>query len=490
MASIARVGGVAAALVVAVSLAVCGRSPSNASNGPPVGPPDTVDTVAPGHDWTRFGYDVGRSGVSTAPTGITASNVGSMMLQQVTLNGTVDGSAIYLSDVRINGASHDAFFVTTTYGKTIAINANTGAILWTYTPAAYASWVGSAQITTATPVADPNRLYIYAASPDGNVQKLAISNGQAEWTSGIIVSAQSEKIASSLNYFAGHIIAVTGGYVGDAPPYQGHVVILDAPSGQVLHVWHALCSGETTIVMATQCAQSGAAIWGRAGAIVDSTTGNIFVATGNGYWDGNTNWGDAVLQLDSTAKLIGNYTPTNSLTLDHDDLDLGSTSPAVLGGGYVVQGGKDGQIRVVSVTAMAGATAHMGGEAQAVASPANNEMFAAFAVYHTSGGTELLAADNTGTSAWTVSNGHLTSAWSNANGGTSPVIAGGLAFIYDPTGGGLRVYQPANGTVIATLPCGSGHWNSPIIADGRIALPEGSSNNHTTSGVLDIWRAH
>jgi len=24
--------------------------------------------------------------------------------------------------------------------------------------------------------------------------------------------------------------------------------------------------------------------------------------------------------------------------------------------------------------------------------------------------------------------------------------------------------------------------------DGRIALPEGNSNDHSTSGILDIWR--
>ena len=38
------------------------------------------------------------------------------------------------------------------------------------------------------------------------------------------------------------------------------------------------------------------------------------------------------------------------------------------------------------------------------------------------------------------------------------------------------------------LTAGSGHWNSPIVTDGRIALPEGDANDHRTSGVLDIWR--
>jgi hypothetical protein len=67
------------------------------------------------------------------------------------------------------------------------------------------------------------------------------------------------------------------------------------------------------------------------------------------------------------------------------------------------------------------------------------------------------------------------------------VIAGGLLYVYDP-GGGLRVYLPETGREVARLDAGSGHWNSPIVVDGRIALPEGSANQHRTTGVLDIWR--
>jgi hypothetical protein len=73
------------------------------------------------------------------------------------------------------------------------------------------------------------------------------------------------------------------------------------------------------------------------------------------------------------------------------------------------------------------------------------------------------------------------------HGGTSPVVADGLLFVYDP-GGGLRIYEAASGRQLARLECGSGHWNSPIVADGRIALPEGNANRHRTDGVLNIWR--
>jgi glucose dehydrogenase len=107
------------------------------SNTTGVQPIRTDSVTTNGHDWVRFGWDVGRSSASTASTGITASNVGSMVRQQVTIPGTVDASAIYLSNIKVGGAAHDVFFVTTTYGKTVAINANTGALLWTYTPTNY-----------------------------------------------------------------------------------------------------------------------------------------------------------------------------------------------------------------------------------------------------------------------------------------------------------------------------------------------------------------
>ncbi|HJP60133.1 MAG TPA: hypothetical protein VJ865_09035, partial [Gemmatimonadaceae bacterium] len=90
---------------------------------------DSVATTAPPiqrragtHDWTRFGWDAGRSNASLDPTGITAANVATMQRQQVQLDGTVDASPIYLHGVRVNGADRDVFFVTTTYGKTIAID--------------------------------------------------------------------------------------------------------------------------------------------------------------------------------------------------------------------------------------------------------------------------------------------------------------------------------------------------------------------------------
>jgi hypothetical protein len=439
-------------------------------------------------DWTRFGWDARRSNDDPRSTGITASSLGSLQRRQVRLPGTVDASAIYLHGVRIRGATHDAFFVTTTYGITLAIDATSGRILWRWRPPGYSRWAGSAQITTATPVADPSRRWIYAASPDGRIQKLSVSRGRAVWRRRITKLPTREKIAASLNFAGGHVIATTGGYIGDSPPYQGHVAIISA-GGRLLHVWNSLCSNRHGLLVPSRCPASDSAIWGRAGAIVVPRSGNLLVATGNGPWNGHTDWGDAVLVLSPKAKLIGNYTPTNTEQLNENDTDVGSTSPVYLTSRLIAQGGKDGKIRLLSLARLRGTAPHKGRELQVVSTPSGSELFTAPAVWRSGKRVWLIAADGGATQAWSLRGGRLRSVWRNGNGGTSPVIAGGLLWVYDPGGGGLRVYRPATGKLLATLSAGPGHWNSPIVTDGRVALPEGDANDHATSGVLDIWRA-
>jgi outer membrane protein assembly factor BamB len=438
-------------------------------------------------DWPRFGWDVAGSNSPSGSTGIAAKSLGSLKLRQVAIDGTVDSSAIYLRAVSVGDAIRDVFFVTTTYGKTIAIDADSGAALWEFTPPSYASLAGSYRITNATPVADPDRRYIYAAAPDGVVRKLAVSDGAVIWSAAITKLPEREKIASALNYFKGRVIAATDGYIGDTPPYQGHVAILDGTTGKLLHVWNSLGSDRRELLDPASYPESDSGIWGRAGVVVDPADGELYLATGNGLWDGISNWGDAVIELDPDATRIeGNYTPTETEALDAKDQDLGSTSPALLGGGLIAQGGKDGLIRLLDWSLMRGRSPHRGGEIDSLPTPSGARMFTAPAVMRSESRTWLLAADGGGTSAWVLEGRRLKLRWHAGFGGTSPVVAQGLAFVYDPKGA-LRVYEATSGLLLATLPCGGGHWNSPIVADGRIALPEGNANAHLAVGVLDIW---
>jgi hypothetical protein len=452
-----------------------------------VGGGAATPSAAPSHDWTRFGWDARRSNDDPSATGITAATVALLHRQQIRLPGTVDSSAIYLQGVTIGGGMHDAFFVTTTYGITLAIDAGSGQILWRWTPPRYSSWAGSAQITTATPVADPSREWIYAASPDGRIQKLTVARGHVVWRRSITKLPSREKIAASLNFARGNVIATTGGYIGDAPPYQGHVAVISGKDGRLLHVWNSLCSNRRRLIVPSTCSASDSAIWGRAGAVVVPRSGNLLVATGNGPWNGSSDWGDAVLVLSAKARLVGNYTPTNTEELNANDTDVGSTSPVYLTSSLIAQGGKDGKIRLLSLLRLRGTAPHKGRDLQIVSTPSGTDLFTAPAVWRSGRRVWLIAADGGATRAWSLRAGRLHPVWWNGHAGTSPVIAGGLLWIYDPNGG-LNVYRLPSGKLVTTLSAGSGHWNSPIVADGHVALPEGDANDHATTGVLDIWR--
>jgi outer membrane protein assembly factor BamB len=216
-------------------------------------------------DWPTFGWDVGRSSAPSVGMGLSADGVRSLSRQQVALDGTVDGSAIYLRGATIGGSPHDAFFVTTTYGKTLAIDADSGALLWEYTPASYEYLKATYRINNATPVADDDRKSIYSAAPDGMIRKLEVADGRVVWETAITRLAEREKIASPLSFFRGRVIAATDGYIGDEPPYQGHVAVLDAATGSLLHVWNSLSSDRHELLDPSSVPQSDSGIWGRAG---------------------------------------------------------------------------------------------------------------------------------------------------------------------------------------------------------------------------------
>jgi hypothetical protein len=122
--------------------------------------------------------------------------------------------------------------------------------------------------------------------------------------------------------------------------------------------------------------------------------------------------------------MLGNYTPADTEELNARDLDLGSTSPALLGGDLIAQGGKDGKVRLLSGKAIAGAAPHKDHELQTVSTPSGTDLFAQPAVWKHDGQTWMFAADNGGTAAWELENGKLQEKWKNGTGGTSPFEAG------------------------------------------------------------------
>ncbi len=449
----------------------------------------------PSGDWMTFDYNVQRSGAGPVDTGITAANLKDLRTRSVEVPGTVDSAAVELHAVEVDGRVRDVAFMTTSYGITFALDVGTGQVLWQYVPSGAKALIGTPQITASSPALDPDRAYVYAASPTGYVAKLSIATGRPVWTKAVVINPVRQKLPSSLNVVGSSLLVTSDGYYGDAPPYQGHVVRLDLATGRITAVFNALCSNQTKLIVPSSCSASDAGIWGRAGTVVEPD-GNILVATGNAPFNGTTDWGDSVLELSPSLRLLHNWTPPNQQQLNQQDLDLGSTEPALLpavdGVRLALQGGKQGLLYLLNLGRLDGTTGaagpRLGGALQELQSPGGTDVFTTPAVWTHNGRILVFLADDNGTVAYTLgATRRLSVVWQNSTPGTSPVIAGGLLYIFDQNDGVLDVRNPLSGRLLISLPAAAGHWNSPIVVGGRIILPVGNDNDHLSTGRVFIY---
>jgi hypothetical protein len=490
----------ALAIAACASLASCGGSAPADTSTPTFAataiPAATATPTARLLDWPEFGLDPQRSDVSERSTGITSANVSTLRRRTVQLAGTIDSSPIYLHGAQVDGATHDTIIATTSYGKTVAIDADGGSVLWTFVPPGYSGWASSAQITNTSPLADPSGLFVYAASPNGLIHKLSLQNGSEDraggWPVSVTRDAGHEKLGAALNIDGPDILAATSGYFGDAPPYQGHLVLIDRSSGRRQAVFNTLCANRRGLLTPSSCAASDSAVLSRGGAVVEPGGRRVLIDTGNGPWDGAANFGDSVIELSVPALTLRQaFTPTDQAQLNSSDTDLGSSAPALLGHDRVVLAGKDGIMRVLALSRLDGrapvARETLGGELQTLPIPGGGELFTAPAVWQHGGRTTMFVADENATAAFVLRHGRLYRAWINAKPGTSPVLAGGLLYVYDPAEGGIYVYRPGSPSPLVKLPGAAGHWNSPIVVDGHVIEPEGNANDHKLSGALEIF---
>ncbi len=264
-------------------------------------------------DWPTFGGDAARSSASTTPTRITAANVASLQRQQVHVDGH-RGRVGHLSAGRARqrrGARrvllHDDL------RQDDRARCGHGHRALDLHAAGIRVVVGIRQFTNSTPTADPGRDFIYAASPDGHIEKLAIADGHA--TCGAPRSRclpQREKIASPLTYFRGHVIADDRRLLRRRAAVSG--ARRDSRRGRrtLFHVWNSLCSDRHELITPSSCPEAESAIWGRAGAVDRSADRQYFslpaTASGTGTPTGATRDSNSI----ADATTFGNYTPTNT----------------------------------------------------------------------------------------------------------------------------------------------------------------------------------
>ena len=458
--------------------------------------------AAGGADWLQWGFDSRHSGVNDQETTIHAGNVTSLhLLYRVTLPGVADGAPAFLAGVTTPQGVKDLLFLTTKGGALLAVDAATGAVVWSKQPATGPNY------TTSSPAVDPGRQYVYSYGLDGRAHKYQVGNGTEVTTGGWPQLATTkpvvEKGSSALGFAvaksgATHLYVANGGYPGDAGDYQGHVTAIDLATG-AQKVFNAQCSNQTVHFViqpgTPDCGAVQTAIWARPGVVYDPDNDRILMATGNGtFAPGTFGWGDTVFALhpDGTGAgggpPVDSYTPTDYQALQDSDADIGSTAPAVLPPvpasvppRLAVQSGKDARVRLLNRDDLSGqgGPSHTGGELQLLNLPQGGGVLTQPAVWVNPAdqGVWTFIANGGGISGLRLTVGpggtpSLVSKWTNGAGGTSPVLANGI--LYYAGSGVLHALDPTTGNTLwsDTTNVGGIHWESPIVVQGHVYLTD------------------
>lgn len=425
---------------------------------------------------------------------------------QAHLPEAADGSPLFVTGVRTDdGARHDLLILATTAGRTIALDAHTGASLWSTDAPPGPRW------TTASPVVDPGRTAVYTYGLDGYVHKYAIANGVElkgdGWPELVTLKGDVEKGSSALSTATaknGHtyLYVTTAGYPdpGDAGDYQGHLVTIDLGTGSQ-NVFNASCSDKAMHFVengnaTNDCSSVQNGIWARAGAVYDSVTDRVFVTTSNGVFDadrGGFDWADSVIALSPDGSAAGgtpvdSYTPENHEWMDDNDFDLGSTTVAILPiraptkPRLAVQGGKDWSLRLLDLRDLSGqgGPRHLGGELQIIKLPQGGEVHTRPATWIDRSGTIwVFVATDLGLSGFTLAEADgsyaLVPQWTVDEGGKTPIIANGVLYyahdnqiVARDCATGDRLWSDGS---IGTI-----HWQSPIVIEDTLYISDNDGN--------------
>jgi polyvinyl alcohol dehydrogenase (cytochrome) len=248
---------------------------------------------------------------------------------------------------------------------------------------------------------------------------------------------------SALTVLDGRVYIAYGGLAGDCARYIGSVVAVPT-------------SGAGPILSYAVPTPREGGIWAPGGAIVSN--GRLLYAVGNGESTSEYDGSDSVLALTADLGLADRFSPSTWAADNARDLDLGSMSPAVVGG-HVFVAGKRG----IGYTLRADKLGGIGGEV------AQKPVCAGYGGAAVDGDIVYVPCDD-GTAAVRIgSAAEIDVLWqTSAPVAGSPVLGGGGVWVVDYDGGTLYVLNPGTGAVSHQLSVGAlPHFTSPTLADGR-----------------------
>ena len=354
--------------------------------------------------------DLSRDGSNPSEYALTTANVTAATFGKLfscTVDGAIYAQPLWVANLTINGASHNAVFVATQHESLYAFDAdaNPCVMLWhaslidtnhggtageTSVPSGPTGNLvggGSGDITpevgvTGTPVIDPatNTLYVVSKSviPSGptffqRLHALDLLTGNEKTTTNSPVTiagtypgtgdggTTTNFVARQQNQRPG--LALVNGTVyitwashEDTAPYYGWVMGYN----------EANLAQAPLILNLTPNVRFGG-IWMGGGAPAADSSNNLYLITGNGTFDAtnstapNNDYGDSFLKLKSGLTVSQYFTPSDQASDNASDLDFGSGGAAILVDQptspvthLVIGGGKDGYLYLLNRDALGG----------------------------------------------------------------------------------------------------------------------------------------
>jgi hypothetical protein len=317
---------------------------------------------------TTYRYDLSRDGVNANEYALTTSNVTTATFGKLfacPVDGSLFAQPLWVANLPIGGGTHNVIFAASSHDTVYAFDADASPCVTYWSKSLLGTgetWLNGPSDTgideiypdvgiVGTPVIDPATkiLYVVAKSKTTGssttyhqrIHALSLLDG-SEQASGPV------DLTSTLITIAGSGQGGNGTTVSFDPLRQNQRPGLALVNGNVyvgwgshgdLFMWHGWLVGfnksnlaSAPIIYNTTRNGRQGSIWMAGGAPAADSNNNLYVITGNGDWDGVTDFGDSFLNLSTSGglSLVDWFTPWNQATLDAADSDVGSGGAVVL----------------------------------------------------------------------------------------------------------------------------------------------------------------
>ncbi len=333
--------------------------------------------VAPGTgiNIATWQADAGRSGLNAAEKSLAPSNVkpqtfGKLFSDQ--MDGYEYGEPLVMSNVTVGGTAHNVVYAATEHDSVYAFDADSqGAPLWQVSllQPGEASMINGPiqpyQGVTSTPVIDAasNTLYVVSAQKAGTngatfrLNALDITTGTQKFGGPMTIEATvpgtnsdsnngMDSLTTSCVQRAALLLANGTVYIGFGGCHSGWLLAYDAKTLKQTGVFNASpnLNGEGRYA-------SAGGIWMGGGGPAADSNGSVYVATGNGPWDGQTAWADSVLRFDAQLNQKDFFTPEDYPYMNCNDADLAAGGLLLIpGASQALVGGKTGRLYLLNTS--------------------------------------------------------------------------------------------------------------------------------------------